>query len=85
VTPSGQLKPNIDQQPVWVIRYENVPDSPSGTGGVASSPGTGTAVFLHDIVAIVNADTDIVEEVDSDVPDQVVQGPPQAHSQNSGS
>jgi hypothetical protein len=85
VTASGQLMPNIDQQPAWVIRYENVPDTSSGTGGLVGSPGAGTVVFLHDIVAIVDADTGVVEEVNSDVPDQVAQGPPQAHPQKNTS
>ncbi len=72
---------------MWIIRYENVPDTPSGTGGVGgSADATSTpsaVVFLHDIVAIVNVDTGVVEEVSSDLPDTVARGAPTANPNKS--
>lgn len=73
---SGDLQPSA-QMPAWVILYESVPDSVSGAGCAKSSESCPSApVVLHDIIAIVDADTGMVEQVTSDLPDQTPQGPP---------
>ncbi len=56
----GSLKLTYDHQPVWVIRFTDVPDSASGAGGApgdTSPETTGNEIVLHDIVVVADADT----------------------------
>jgi hypothetical protein len=58
------------REPVWVVRFANVPDSASGAGSAAgSSATTGSAEVLHDIVAIIDDASGTLQDVYSDLPD----------------
>ncbi len=59
----GHLVLSTSNRPVWVVRYVNIPDSPGG------SSQDGAATVLHDIIALVDARSGQVLEVDSDLPD----------------
>lgn len=59
----GSMTPSISNRSAWFITYHNVPDSNAG-------PGTGPPVtVLHDIVAVVDANTGVCLEVLSGLPD----------------
>jgi hypothetical protein len=56
VGPSGAVVPSHLRQPVWVVTFHNVPDTPSGGGAYSpgSVPPSPPPTALHDIVIIVD-------------------------------
>lgn len=68
-TTNGQITLTHVQEPVWVITFVNVPDAASGGAVARGEPTAAVKKELHNIVAIVDANTQTVIEVMSDLPD----------------
>ena len=67
---STGLAPTHVREPVWVVRFTNVPDSASGAGGSSGSPtSTGGVEVPHDIIAVIDDSTGVLQDVYSDLPD----------------
>jgi hypothetical protein len=69
IEPTGAINPVHSGQPVWVITFANVPDQASGGANVAGAETIPPVTVLHNIVAIVDANSGTVLDVMSELPD----------------